>query len=253
MLELPVTPIDALQADFVDQDWHAYTAAQHAVWAAYVERRMTALQGTASRLFLQSIESLELSPDRIPDLAPLNERLAVRTGWQIVPISGLPPRRGFFAMLARRRWPVLLGLRTDEELDYTGPEPDLFHGLFGHVPMLAHRTYADFLQHFGVIAGGARTEAELLMITRLYWFTVEFGLVREGGRDMLFGAGLLSSAETAARALGPDTERRPFSVEAAVRQPFTTDREQEVFFVIDDFRSLWGVADDAGRRLALRG
>jgi phenylalanine-4-hydroxylase len=201
----------------VHQRWTAYTAEQHAVWALLYARRMAALQETASGVFLRGAEAIGLGPDQVPDLADVNARLSARTGWSAVPVAGFIPAPQFFACLAARRFPTTVTVRPREQLDYL-PEPDIFHDVFGHVPLHADPVFADFLQRFGALAAAADTPEQTERMARLFWFTVEFGLIREAGAVKVYGSGLISSHGDAANALGPTCERRPFSLDAVCAQ-----------------------------------
>lgn len=233
---------------FIEQDWSAYTAEDHAVWRTLYERRMRELERTGSRVFLEGARAIGLSPDRVPDLAEVNARLAARTGWRAVPVSGYIPARTFFECLAERRFPTTISVRSREQLDYL-PEPDIFHDVFGHVPLHADPVFADFLQGFGEAAAGAESEESVEAMARLFWFTVEFGLVREGGEVKVYGSGLISSAGDAANALSEKCERRPFSLDAVVSQPFEIDRFQDVLFVVDSFEQLFEAVAVAKQRI----
>jgi len=233
---------------FVEQHWEGYTEEDHAVWRILYERRMRELQNNGSRVFLQGAEAIGLCPDRVPDLAEVNARLERRTGWNAVPVNGFIPARQFFQCLAQRRFPTTVIVRPREQLDYL-PEPDIFHDVFGHVPLHADHVFADFLQKFGAVAAQARTEEETEQMARLFWFTVEFGLTRDEGDVRVYGSGLISSAGDAANALGPECDRRPFSLDAVIHQPFEIDRFQDVLFVVDSFDQLFEAVDEAGRRI----
>ena len=230
------------------QDWSAYTAEQHAVWGLLYERRMRELEATGSRVFLEGAAAIGLRPDRVPDLAEVNGRLAARTGWAAVPVTGFIPAGSFFRCLSERRFPTTVIVRPREQLEYL-PEPDIFHDVFGHVPLHADPSFADFLAEFGRVATLARSDAETEAMARLFWFTVEFGLVREGGGTRVYGSGLISSAADAANALGPSCDRRPFSLDAVLAQPFEIDRLQDVLFVVDSFDQLFAAVEEAGARL----
>ncbi len=241
-------PVAAPASSFVQQDWSKYSLEQHAVWAILYERRMRTLEGTGSRVFLEGAERIGLRPDRVPDLADVNRRLAPRTGWAAVGVGGYLPAREFFACLGQRRFPTTLTVRPREQLDYL-PEPDIFHDVFGHVPLHADPVFADFLQRFGSLAATAATEEQVRGFARLFWFTVEFGLIREQGEVKLYGSGLISSHGDAANALGPRCDRRPFTLEAVLAQPFEIDHLQDVLFVVDSFDQLFGVLGEAERWL----
>lgn len=222
----------------IAQDWSRYTTTDHAVWATLYRRRMASLRRTASRLFLEGVDAIGLREDRVPDLDEVNRRLAPRTGWRAVPVGGFLPAAEFFASLARREFPTTITVRPPEQLDYL-PEPDIFHDVFGHVPLHADPAFADFLQDFGARAAAA-DPAALEGFTRLFWFTIEFGLVRESGEVRIYGSGLISSAKDAANALGPGCDRRPFTRVAVMGQEFRIDEIQPVLFVVDGFAELMG-------------
>ena len=171
---------------------------------------MNKLISDGSRVFLEGAKVIGLRQDRVPELADVNARLSRMTGWEAVPVSGFLPAREFFLCLSMRRFPTTITIRPREQMDYL-PEPDIFHDVFGHVPLHADPAFADFLQRYGKIACAARDEDDVVRMTRLFWFTVEFGLVQEEGRTKVYGSGLISSHGDSANALGPSCERRPFS------------------------------------------
>lgn len=222
----------------VRQNWDRYTAADHDVWRILYARRMKELRSTASNVFLEGAELIGLSETQIPDLAHVNARLMARTGWSAVPVAGFLPAPAFFKSLAERRFPTTVTIRSRDSIDYV-PEPDIFHDVFGHVPLHSDPAFANFLQKFGQAASCARTDAEVQMMARIFWFTVEFGLVDERGSPKIYGSGLVSSAGDAANALGPGCDRRPFSIEAVSSQPFEIDRLQDVLFVVESFDQLF--------------
>ncbi len=233
---------------FTEQEWESYTDEDHDVWGILYDRRMRELRRTGSEIFLRGAETIGLRPDRVPDLREVNERLEARTGWNAVPVTGFIPARDFFRCLADRRFPTTVTIRPREQLDYL-PEPDIFHDVFGHVPLHADPMFADFLQGFGAVAARARSDAETEAMARLFWFTVEFGLVREDGKTKVYGSGLISSSGDAANALGPTCDRRPFSLDAVVEQSFEIDRLQDVLFVAESFDDLFAAVAEAERRM----
>ena len=241
--ESPVDP-----GIFIEQDWSAYTPEEHETWGILYERRMQELRETGSRVFLEGAETIGLGRDRVPDLAEVNRRLGPRTGWRSMAVGGFIPARDFFGCLAERRFPTTVIVRPREQLEYL-PEPDIFHDVFGHVPLHADPVFGDFLQTFGRVAIRARGEEEMTRMARLFWFTVEFGLVREQGRTKVYGSGLISSIGDAANALGPRCDRRPFDLDAVMAQPFEIDRFQDVLFVVDSFEQLFHAVKEAERRL----
>jgi phenylalanine-4-hydroxylase len=235
---------------FTHQDWSAYTAEDHAVWGILYDRRMQSLRDTGSRVFLDGARAIGLRPDRVPDLAEVNGNLVRRTGWSAVPVTGFIPAQQFFGCLAQRRFPTTVTVRPREQLDYL-PEPDIFHDVFGHVPLHADVVFADFLQRFGAVASRATTEAGIEAMARLFWFTVEFSLVHEAGAVRVYGSGLISAAGDAANALSDRCDRRPFSLDAVISQPFEIDRLQDVLFVVESYDELFAAVSEAERRLSV--
>jgi phenylalanine-4-hydroxylase len=246
----PAAAATPAATQFITQDWSTYTSEDHAVWALLYQRRMAALAGTGSQLFLEGAKRIGLQSDRVPDLADINHRLSAWTGWMAVPVSGFLPAREFFGCLGARRFPTTVKVRPRAQLDYL-PEPDIFHDVFGHVPLHAHPVFASFLQRFGASAATAKTDAQVQAMARLFWFTVEFGLIREKGEIKVYGSGLISSHGDAANALGPKCDRRPFSLPAVLDQAFEIDHLQDVLFVIDSFDELFDAVEDAQRSLGL--
>jgi phenylalanine-4-hydroxylase len=245
-----VEPRPHIEADlptFIDQDYTRYDAEAHDVWRTLFERRVQTLRDTGSAVFLQGLDAIGLSADRVPELADVNRRLAARTGWAAVGVEGFIPAAQFFRCLAHRRFPTTLIVRPRAQLDYL-PEPDIFHDVFGHVPLHANPVFADFLQQFGALAAEATSEEETVAMARLFWFTVEFGLIRERGAVKIYGSGLISSHGDAANALGPNCERRPFSLDAVLQQPFEIDRLQDVLFVVESFEQLFEAVETIRRR-----
>lgn len=241
-LDLPV---------FRAQQYAAYDEEAHAVWSILYARRMVALERTASRLFLEGAERIGLSPDRVPDLHDVNRRLNATTGWNAVGVDGFIPAAQFFRCLEHRRFPTTLTVRPRAQLDYL-PEPDIFHDVFGHVPLHADPVFADFLQRFGALAARASTPEETTAMARLFWFTVEFGLIRERGGVRIYGSGLISSHGDAANAIGPGCRREPFTLDAVINQPFEIDRLQDVLFVVESFDQLFDAVEELRRRQELR-
>jgi phenylalanine-4-hydroxylase len=234
--------------EFVTQDVTAYDAENHDVWRTLYERRMGTLQETGSSVFLDGMRRIGLLPERVPDLTAVNARLGARTGWAAVGVRGFIPAAQFFRCLSQRRFPTTLIVRPRAQLDYL-PEPDIFHDVFGHVPLHSHTVFADFLQRFGQLAAESRTEEEIAQMARLFWFTVEFGLIRERGATKIFGSGLISSHADAANALGATCERRPFELDVVLNQSFEIDKLQTVLFVVDSFDQLFEAVETIrGRR-----
>jgi phenylalanine-4-hydroxylase len=208
---------------------------------------MRLLPGRACRDFLAATERLVLSERGIPDLERLSDRLEAITGWRVVTVPGLVPDAVFFDHLANRRFPAGAFLRSEAEFDYI-EEPDVFHDVFGHVPLLAHRPYADFMAAYG--RGGARAleMGALPALARLYWYTIEFGLIREDGGLRLFGAGIMSSPKETVFALeDPSPNRIAFDLRRVMRTKYRIDDFQETYFAIESFEDLLAAtAEDFG-------
>jgi phenylalanine-4-hydroxylase len=233
--------------DFLSQDYSQYTQEDHDIWKLLYSRRMDALKETGSAIYLSGAKLIGLEPDKLPNLAEVNTRLAARTGWAAVGVGGFMPPVQFFRCLAARRFPTTLTVRPRAKLDYL-PEPDIFHDVFGHVPLHADPVFADFLQHFGALAAVSPGEQETAEMARLFWFTVEFGLIKEAGRTKVYGSGLISSHGDAANALGPKCDRRPFDLDAVIAQPYEIDRMQDVLFVVDSFEQLFAAVETIAAR-----
>lgn len=222
----------------IPQDWDRFTAEDHGVWDRLFERQTAMLSGRASGAFLRGIDVLRLERPGIPDFAALNERLEAATGWCVVAVPGLVPDDVFFDHLANRRFVSGNFIRRPDQLDYL-QEPDVFHDVFGHVPMLADPVFADYMQAYG--RGGLRSLGfgALEKLARLYWYTVEFGLVREGGALRIYGAGIVSSYGESIFALDdPSPNRIAFDLERIMRTRYRIDDYQQDYFVIDSYDQL---------------
>lgn len=220
------------------QNYAAYTAADHATYRRLYERQRALLPGLASQAFIDALPSLGAS-DRIPRFEEVNERLYKATGWELVGVPGLIPEVPFFTLLAHRQFPVTDWIRTPEEFDYI-VEPDIFHDLFGHVPLLFNPVFADYVQRYG--QGGLKAQGlgACEMLSRLYWYTIEFGLIRETGGLRAYGAGILSSAgELAYCVQSPEPQRIPLALERTMRTRYKIDTYQQTYFVIDSFEQLF--------------
>ncbi len=226
----------------VPQGWEQYRPEEHAVWKALFERQTRLLPGRACRAFLDGMRALPISADQIPDFRRLNEVLMRRTGWQVVAVPGLVPDAVFFDHLAHRRFPAGNFLRRADQLDYLS-EPDVFHDVFGHLPMLLHPALADYMQAYGL--GGLRAQSlgMLPQLSRVYWYTVEFGLVREDGGVRLYGSGIASSFQESVFCLDdPSPNRIDFALERVMRTRYRIDDFQETYFVIDSLDALLELA-----------
>lgn len=220
------------------QDWQRFTPDQHAVWDMLCERQEVALGDYAAEAFLHGLSILDLSGNGIPRLAELNEQLGTVTGWELVAVPGVIPNHAFFRHLAARHFPVANKLRSLDNLAYS-EEPDMFHDIFGHVPMLTNPVFADFMQAWAQAGLRAEGLGASDFLGRLYLHTVEFGLVAEGGRLRAYGAGLLSSlAETTHAITSPQARRITLDIARVMRTEYHFDRFQESYFVVDSFDEL---------------
>ena len=226
----------------VDQGWEHYTPQEHATWKTLFERQTALLAGRACDAFIDGMRHLPMGADAIPDFRRLNEVLQRRTGWQLVAVPGLVPDAVFFDHLAHRRFPAGRFIRQPHELDYL-EEPDVFHDVFGHVPLLLHPAMADFIQAYG--QGGLRAQqlGMLEQLARVYWYTVEFGLVRQAGGLRIYGAGIASSHAESVFALdSPAPHRIAFELARVMRTRYRIDDFQETYFVVDDLQALLALA-----------
>jgi phenylalanine-4-hydroxylase len=222
----------------IDQDWVSYSAAEHDRWDRLFRRSRAVLQDRACDEFLAMMDTLALSQSGIPDMAKLSDRLEKITGWRIVPVTDLVPDDVFFDHLANRRFPAGAFIRPEEEMDYL-EEPDIFHDIFGHVPLLANPVYADFMQAYGRGGQRAMQLGRLANLARLYWYTVEFGLIRTGSGLRIFGAGIMSSTTESVFALESGSPNRvAFDLERVMRTKYVIDDFQQTYFIIDSFEKL---------------
>ena len=222
----------------IEQDYAAYTGEQHAVWAELVRRRMPQIEEHAAREYLDGYEYLGLPYDRLPNLTEVSARLERRTGWNATPVSGFMPGPAFFEMLAGRRFPTTTWLRSRDSLEYI-PQPDIFHDVFGHVPMHAHPVFADFLARYGQLCARTGDEAILERIGRVFWYTVEFGLMRQGSKVKVYGSGLISSNGECSHVLGSGCEVRPFVLDEVLRMPVKVDEMHRLLFAIESFDQIY--------------
>ncbi|MBP6597342.1 MAG: phenylalanine 4-monooxygenase, partial [Arenimonas sp.] len=224
----------------VEQPWDRYTETDHGVWATLFKRQRDVLVGRASDAFLASQEAMGMAADRIPRFDDISRVLRAATGWELVGVEGLLPELTFFEHLANRRFPVTWWIRKPEQLDYLA-EPDLFHDLFGHVPLLMNPVFADYMAAYG--RGGVKAHAigpeALVNLTRLYWYTVEFGLIRQADGLRIYGSGIVSSKGESFHCLeSPAPNRIGFDLERIMRTRYRIDSYQKTYFVIDSYEQL---------------
>lgn len=211
-----------------------YTEDENSVWATLYERQLPIVEPRACQEYLDGLEVLNLPKDRVPQCKDVTASLFKATGWSVVPVKALISFEEFFNLLATRRFPAASFIRIREELDYL-QEPDIFHEIFGHCPLLTHPDFAKFTEAFGKI--GLKADAkDRARLARLYWFTAEFGLIG----SKIYGSGILSSkSETIYAAESPNPQRVPFDMLTALRTPYRYDIIQTLYYVIDDFRTLY--------------
>ncbi len=222
----------------VAQNWSAYSAEQHALWRKLYQRQARLVPGRACDAFIESLSKLNAA-DGIPDFERTNQSLSRATGWRLVAVPGLVPDQTFFEHLANRRFPVTVWLREPHEFDYI-VEPDVFHDFFGHVPLLFNPVFADHLQEYGKGGLKAIKLDGLAFLARLYWYTIEFGLIQGPEGLRAYGAGILSSGGEIEYCLTSDKPCRiAFNVERVMRTLYKIDSYQETYFVIRDFHQLF--------------
>ena len=225
----------------VEQPWDRYSETDHAVWATLFQRQREILQGRACREFLDAQDAMGMGAERIPKFSELNTILQAATGWTLIGVQGLLPELDFFEHLANRRFPVTWWIRRPDQLDYIS-EPDLFHDLFGHVPLLLNPVFADYMAAYG--RGGVKAHAigpeALVNLTRLYWYTVEFGLIDTPEGLRIYGAGIVSSKGESIHCLDSAAPNRiGFDLERLMRTRYRIDTFQKTYFVIDSFDQLF--------------
>ncbi len=228
----------------IAQDWGRFTAQDHATWDTLFSRQSAMLPGRASEAFLRGIDVLKLSKPGIPDFSELSERLTAATGWRVVAVPGLIPDDVFFDCLADRTFVAGNFIRRPDQLDYL-QEPDVFHDVFGHVPLLADPVFADYMVAYGRGGQRAGSLGALKKLARLYWYTVEFGLVRESGGLRIYGSGIVSSHGESIFALDdPSPNRIAFDLKRVMRTDYRIDDYQQTYFVIPSFADLLRITVD---------
>jgi phenylalanine-4-hydroxylase len=221
----------AAQPYLIEQDWAAYTEEQHTIWSELVSRRMPQLEEHACAAYLDGFEQIGLKVDRLP-------------------VSGFLPADAFFEMLAARKFPTTTWIRSRDAMEYT-PEPDIFHDVFGHVPMHAHPVFADFLEHYGKVCAGLTNTEDLERMGRLFWFTVEFGVIRERGKIKVYGSGLVSSHGECTHVVesAAGLEIREFDLEKVLDTVVDVSKMQPVLYAIESFDQIYEAAKKVESRL----
>jgi phenylalanine-4-hydroxylase len=232
----------------ISQDYAGYTAEQHAVWGELVGRVMPGIEKHAAREYLEGFKIIGLQRDRLPNLTEISRRLGPRTGWSSTPVSGFLPGPAFFEMLANRLFPTTTWLRSRESIEYT-PEPDIFHDVFGHVPMHSHRVFGDFLARYGRVCAAITDEAVLERLGRLFWYTVEFGLIRQDGEVKVYGSGVISSHGECENVMHGGCAVHEFSLDEVLETPVKVDEFQKVLFAIESFDQIYEAMHEAEQRV----
>jgi phenylalanine-4-hydroxylase len=222
----------------IPQDWASYTEVEHQTWDTLYARQMKILPGRAAEVFFDGLKALDLNTGGIPDFEIMNPKLQALTGWTVVCVPGLVPDEVFFDHLANRRFPSGQFIRRPDQLDYL-QEPDIFHDVFGHVPMLSNPDFADYMEAYGKGGQRAASLGMLPNLARLYWYTVEFGLMKEADELKIYGAGIVSSATESVFSLeDPSPNRLGFDLERVMKTLYRIDDFQQVYFVIDSIEQL---------------
>ncbi|ETF00825.1 phenylalanine-4-hydroxylase [Advenella kashmirensis W13003] len=226
----------------INQNWEAYTAEEHGVWKTLYERQTRLLPGRVCDQYLDCIKQMPITADEIPDFRRVNDLLMKHTGWQIVAVPGLVPDEVFFTHIANRRFPAGQFIRSKHKLDYL-QEPDIFHDVFGHAPMLMNPAIADFMQAYGQGGLKALERGILPFISRLYWYTIEFGLVQQKDGIRIYGAGISSSFTESQYCLEDESPHRlGFDLERVMLTDYRIDDLQKSYFVLDDLDDLFALA-----------
>lgn len=229
------------------QNYSAYTEEQHSVWAELVMRVLPELERHAAQEYLDGFEIIGLRRDSLPNLKSISARLAPRTGWSSTPVSGFLPAPAFFEMLGSRCFPTTTWLRSRESLEYT-PEPDIFHDVFGHVPMHSHPVFADFLEHYGRVCASISNAAVLEKLGRLFWYTVEFGVIRQRDEIKVYGSGLISSHRECRNVIEGNCVIREFSLDEVLATPVKVDEVHTLLFAVSSFDQIYEAMHEAERR-----
>lgn len=225
----------------MDQAWGSYTPEDHAIWGTLFDRQLRTLKGQVCQEYLDGLAALGIGAEGVPEFDRMNARLRRLTGWEVVAVPGLIPSRPFFQMLANRQFPAGTFIRTQEQLDYL-EEPDIFHDVFGHVPLLTNPAYADYMAEYGRIGLEAVDRKGVKFLARLNWYTIEFGLIRKPEGVQVYGAGICSSFGEARYVVeDPSANWLGFDLERVLRTGYYIDDFQASYFVIDRFEDLFDV------------
>lgn len=223
----------------IEQRWSEYSAQDHETWKTLYNRQIEHLKGHVCDEYLQGLKTLHLTADSVPDYEKLNQHLRAATGWEVLAVPGLIASKPFFTMLANRQFPAGTFIRTPEQLDYL-EEPDIFHDVFGHIPLLSHPDYASYMQEYGKAGLKALDHKGIKFLARLNWYTIEFGLIKNNGEIRAYGAGIMSSfGETKYLINDPSSNWLQFDIDRVLRTGYYIDDLQATYFTIDSFESLF--------------
>lgn len=226
------------------QDMEAYTSEDKTVWKTLFNRQVENLKGKVSEEYREALNGMSsvLNANAIPNIEAINEWFKQSTGWEIVIVPGLIPVEDFFQLLAEKKFCSSTWLRTMEQLDYL-EEPDMFHDIFGHVPLLSNPVFSEFMQEFGKVGCAVIDDKEKVTeLQRLYWFTIEFGMINQQN-PTIYGAGIISSFGESNRCIRPDIEKIPFKIQDVLQKSFHTDEVQDEYICIDSFEELFDSLD----------
>jgi phenylalanine-4-hydroxylase len=246
MRSLEHTELVAAKPFLTEQNYAKYTSEERALWSELVQRRMAQLKQCACREYLQGWQVLGLEQEQIPHLPEISERLYKRTGWRVQPVSGFMPSLPFFEMLRARQFPATTWLRSRESMDYT-PEPDMLHDALGHLPMLAEPSFADAVAEYGRVCHAMESEEKLERMGRLYWYTFEFGLIRQDGAVKVYGSGVASSQKECTNVFSGGCEIRDFSVAEVLNTTVKVDQIHKRLFAISSFAEILTAVGEARR------
>lgn len=223
----------------IEQNWSAYTAQDHNTWKTLFNRQIETLKGRVCDEYFEGLKTLHLTAEEVPNYEKMNKHLRAATGWEVLPVPGLIASRPFFSMLANRQFPAGTFIRTPEQLDYL-EEPDIFHDVFGHVPLLTNSAYASYMQEYGRGGLKAMDHKGVKFLARLNWYTIEFGLIKSGGEIKAYGAGIMSSYGEAKYVMNdPSPNFLQFDLERVLRTGYYIDDFQATYFTIDSFEALF--------------
>lgn len=223
----------------IDQNWGAYSAADHNTWKTLYNRQLETLKARVCEEYLEGLKTLHLVADTVPDFAQMNKHLRAATGWEVLAVPGLIASKPFFSMLANRQFPAGTFIRTPEQLDYL-EEPDIFHDVFGHIPLLSNPAYANYMQEYGRAGLAALEHKGIKFLARLNWYTIEFGLIKNNGEVKAYGAGIMSSYGEAKYLFNdPSANWLQFDIDRVLRTGYYIDDLQASYFTIDSFESLF--------------